>query len=531
MQQKVLSLSILVFTLSVGILIGTLVNSSVAAKEQQHAPDATPLTVPPVQKLSNEFTEIARRAEPSVVFIKTEYGAKRTVSNNRQAPGADDEDGEEDQSLEMFRRFFGNPNGGGQRAVPMPRRQGSGSGFVVDRNGYIITNRHVVLNADTVLVRFPGEEQEYKAKVIGIDKETDVAVIKINANKGLQPMKIANSDGVQVGDWAIAIGAPFGLETSVTVGIVSAKGRDIGSEQFQRFIQTDAAINPGNSGGPLLNRNGEVIGINTMIATESGGYQGIGFALPVNMAAKVYNQIIQNGRVVRGSIGIKFSSRVKPETLKALGIESGVVVDFVQPGGPAAVAGIKKDDILLSMNGKPFRNGDDLVARVADMGPGEKAAILADRDGQRKEFQVTIQDRVKVFAEDRRINPDGVAPEPEEVPAAAGTAKFGVGIQNLTDADRGEMGIDDKRGVRVSNVQSDSFAEEIGIQTGDVIVSINRTPIFSIEDIRKVQNGLKPGDPVAFRVLRGLPGGFSTQGRRTNQWQPLYLSGTMPAQQ
>ncbi len=531
-QQKIFSTSLLVFTLSICVLIGTLVSTSVAAKESQAAPDATPLVIPAATKVSNEFTELAKRVEPSVVYIRTDYTPKATASASprrmpRNAPAPDAEEGDEDQ-MDMLRRFFGQGGGGQRGGLPMQppsKRQGSGSGFVVDRAGYIMTNDHVVNKADHIYVKFPNQETEYKARVIGTDKETDIAVLKISTGKPLEPIRIANSDGVQVGDWAVAIGAPFGLETSVTVGIVSAKGRDInGAQMFQRFIQTDAAINPGNSGGPLLNRNGEVIGINTMIATETGTYNGIGFALPVNMAAKVYNQIIEHGRVVRGSVGVSFAKQTKAETFKALGLSGGVIVDLVQPGGPAEKAGIQKEDILLSMNGKPFKDGDDLMARVAEAPVGTAVKVEGERmdakgDGKKVSFNVVIEDRLKVYRNDPRV-PGGRDMIEEPVAVATPTAKFGVGIVAIPDADRAEMKLDDKRGVRVSKVESESFAEQIGVQVSDVIVSINRTPVYSIDDVRRVQSNLKTGDPVAFRVLRATPG---------RSWQGIYLSGSLPA--
>jgi serine protease Do len=531
-QQKIFSTSLLVFTLSVCVLIGTMVSTTVAAKESQAAPDATPLVIPPSTKVSNEFTELAKRVEPSVVYIRTDYTPKVANTSRRlprATPSPDGEDGDEDQ-MDMLRRFFG---GQGGQAMPQPpsRRMGSGSGFVVDRAGYIMTNDHVVNKADHIYVKFPNQETEYKAKVIGTDKETDIAVLKINAGRPLEPIRIANSDGVQVGDWAVAIGAPFGLETSVTVGIVSAKGRDInGAAMFQRFIQTDAAINPGNSGGPLLNRNGEVIGVNTMIATETGTYNGIGFALPVNMAAKVYNSIIEHGRVVRGSVGVSFAKQTKAETFKALGLSGGVIVDSVQAGGPAEKAGIRKEDILLAMNGKPFKDGDDLMARVAEAPVGTTVKIDGERmdakgDGKKMTFNVTIEDRLKVYAGDPRVVGSREVPE-EPVAVATPTAKFGVGIVAIPEADRAEMKLDDKRGVRVSKVEPDSFAEQIGIQAGDVIVSINRTPVYSIDDVRRVQSGLKTGDPVAFRVLRNSLG---ARARGGDSWQGIYLSGSLPA--
>ena len=534
-QQKFLMFAALLFTLSTGIVIGTLVNTSVAAKEQQAAPDATPLVLPPVNKLGNEFSELVKKVEPSVVFIRTESKAASPVAARKRAPRSGGGEDEEDESMDLFRRFFGGPNGPGGPSGPggpgMPsprRREGSGSGFVVDKNGYIMTNNHVVRNADTIFVKFPNDPTEYKAKVIGTDKETDVAVVKISTGRPLQPIKVANSDGVQVGDWAIAIGAPFGLETSVTVGIVSAKGRDINSEAFQRFIQTDAAINPGNSGGPLLNRNGEVIGINTMIATESGGSQGIGFALPINMAAKVYNQVIQNGRVLRGSIGITFNKLEKQETLKALGLTAGVVVTDVKKGGPADKAGIKAEDILTSMNGKPFKDGDDLMMRIADTPVGNAVDVQGERNGAAKTFKVTIEDRQKVFSGDPRVNPEG-APEEPEPAVSASNAKFGIKLVPLADTDREEMALEDKRGVKVTYVEPDSFAEEVGMQVGDVIVAINRNPIMTPDDVRTVQGKLKSGDAVAFRVMRAGVGA-PQRGRTVRpQWQGLYLSGTLPA--
>jgi serine protease Do len=530
-QQKIFSSSLLVFTLSVCVLIGTMVSTSVAAKESQAAPDATPLVIPPATKVANEFTELAKRVEPSVVYIRTDYTPKAATTARRMprnAPSPDAEEGDEDQ-MDMLRRFFG---GQGGQAMPQPpsKRQASGSGFVVDRAGYIITNDHVVSKADHIYVKFPNQDTEYKAKVVGTDKETDIAVLKISAGRPLEAIRIANSDGVQVGDWAVAIGAPFGLETSVTVGIVSAKGRDInGAAMFQRFIQTDAAINPGNSGGPLLNRNGEVIGVNTMIATETGTYNGIGFALPVNMAAKVYNSIIEHGRVVRGSVGVSFAKQTKAETFKALGLSGGVIVDFVQPNGPAEKAGIRKEDILLSMNGKPFKDGDDLMARVAEAPVGTTVKVEGERmdakgDSKKMAFNVTIEDRLKVYRDDPRVAGSREVPD-EPVSNATPTAKFGVGIVAIPEGDRAEMKLDDKRGVRVSKVEAESFAEQIGIQTGDVIVSINRTPVYSIDDVRKVQSTLKTGDAVAFRVLRNLQG----RGLGAGNWQGIYLSGSLPA--
>ncbi|MBI4877457.1 MAG: Do family serine endopeptidase [Acidobacteria bacterium] len=516
-RQKLLSFTLLLFTLSIGILIGTLIDTGVrAAKEQAVAPDATPLAIPPATMLPSEFTELAKKLEPAVVNISTDYTPRNTTARRRPQQQPDDEEG-----MDMFRRFL--EPFGGQMPPRAFRREATGSGFLVDKNGYIITNNHVVARADHIKVKVAGDKTEYSAKVIGFDRETDLAVLKIDAGKPLPAAKIGNSDGVQVGDWVVAIGSPFGLEATVTAGIVSATGRDIGAQQFQRFIQTDAAINPGNSGGPLITRKGEVIGINTAIATNTGAYQGIGFALPMNTAVKVYNQIIRSGHVTRGSIGISFGKYDKPDVYKALGVKGGVLVDSVEPGGPAEKAGIKTEDIIVALDGKPVKDGDDLVARVSETPIGSSMAVTVDRGGKKVELKVTVEDRTKVFAANPRIRGD----EFEEPSKAEGTqAKFGISIRNLTEAEREQMNFTDRRGVVVTGVEEGSFAEEVGVAARDVIVSINRLPVASVDDVRKAQATLKAGDAVAFRVLRALPG---ARGRAT-QWQGLYVAGTLPQQ-
>ena len=533
-QQKLLSLSLLLVTLSIGIVIGTLVNTGVHAARGQSAtsPDASPIVIPNPVELGNEFTKLAKRLEPSVVYITADYTAKAVESPRKREEQDDPGDSggataPNDDGLDLFRRFFGKSPFGQDSPPRSMRQEQSGSGFIVDKNGYILTNHHVVAKVDRIKVKLHTDDtSEYRARVVGIDPETDVAVLKIEPHSPLTPVTIGNSDAVQVGDWAVAIGSPFGLEASVTAGIVSALGRNIdGPLQLQRFIQTDAAINPGNSGGPLLNIRGEVVGINTMIATQSGGYQGIGFALPINMVARVYNDIIKTGRVSRGSIGIGWSKNDKPELFKALGTKQGVLVNNVQKGGPAEKAGVKVDDIIVAMNGKPIKDGDDLVGRVSDTPVGTAITLTADRDGKRMDFKLNIMDRAEVFKDrpefaELQKEREGTS-KPEE-----GQYKFGVKLHALSDAERSSMGIEGKGGLVVRSVDEGSFAEDIGLFEKDVILTINRLPVATVEDVIKIQSTLKAGDPVAFRVMRPTPGGRG----HTPQWTTFFVSGTLPAQ-
>jgi serine protease Do len=520
-RQKFLSFTLILFTLAVGVVIGTLVSTGVnAAKDGAAAPGATPLTIPNPVQLSTAFSNLAKMAEPSVVHISTTYAPRESPqarNRNRQSPN-----GEGDDMQDFFNRFFGSPFGGSPFGGPqMPgQRRGNalGSGFVVDRAGYIITNHHVIDGADRIQVKFANDDTDYDAKVIGSDPPTDIAVIRVEAKKELTPLKIGNSDSVQVGDWSVAIGSPFGFQASVTAGIISAKERDVDpTQQFQHFLQTDAAINPGNSGGPLLNINGEVIGINTAIATRTGGYQGIGFAMPINTAVNVYNQIIKTGKVTRGSIGIEFRSDSR-ELLRAYGAEQGVFVQRVAPGGPAEKAGLKAEDIIVAINGKPVTNGQELVDKVTQTPVGQNLTLSVLRNGKRQDLTVTIGDLAQIFP-DRYGSPDDRAPGG----TAEGTqARFGITIENLTDARMNSLGLKETTGVLVSNVEAGSFAEDIGLQPRDVITSINRQAVNSVDDVRRIQDKLKTGDAVAFRVMRNTGAG------RTADWRPFFVAGALP---
>jgi serine protease Do len=539
--QKFLSFTLMLFTLAVGILIGTIAQTGAkAAKEQVAAPDATPLVIPKTAVIENEFTKVAKNLEPSVVNIETEYIPKTNTQTRNANPNArrrqqqqqPDDDQDDNGGLpDLFQRFFGQGGGGQggggqgfQFGQPQDQRSASlGSGVVVDPNGYILTNNHVVENATRIKVKFHNDSTEYPATVIGTDVQTDLAVIHVD-RKGLPAAHIGNSDAIQPGDWAIAIGSPFSFESTVTAGIVSAVSRDLGqndSTSFQHFIQTDAAINPGNSGGPLANINGEVIGINTMIASRSGGYQGIGFAMPINTAVKVYNQIIKAGHVTRGSVGIRFSEGPNnADLVKVYGASHGILVQDVEAGGPADKAGVKSEDVVTTINGRPVNKGQDLIDMVADSEVGSTLKLGVIRDKKNITLDVVVGDRNKVFAKEFGGNDAGA---PDSSPESA-QMKFGMSVQALRPADRQAMSFKGSTGVLIASTEPGSFADDIGLQKGDVIVELNRQAVNSPEDIRRIQNSLKPGDSVAFHVMRQ-----AQQRAGGGDWQSLFLAGAVPA--
>ncbi|MEP7354531.1 MAG: trypsin-like peptidase domain-containing protein [Acidobacteriota bacterium] len=556
-QQKLGSTAGVTLTLVLGILIGTVINTHwgpVAA--QSGVTDATPLVVPAVSSIGNEFSQLAKKLDASVVNITVEVktptaaiaqdsesprlriqpvppqgqGRPRQKGKQVQPQAPDDQTPDEGDIQDYLRRLI--PDGADGQPEEQ-KHEASGTGFIVDKNGYIITNYHVVENAVKISVKLHGESTEYRARVIGTDFESDLAVIKIDAHRPMQPVSIANSDSVQVGDWAVAIGSPFGLEATVTAGIVSATGR--GQDQllssaraFQSFIQTDAAINPGNSGGPLLNIKGEVIGVNTMIATSSGSSAGVGFALPVNMAVRVYNDIIKYGRVARGSLGVNLANANHPEALlKALGIEHGAVVETVRAEGPASLGGLKPNDIVTGINGKPIKDNQNLIATVADLPIGKPATLNVDRDGKKLDLTVTIQDRIELYKDDPRIVGTG-RPAQDLVTASVAapqTVQFGITIRSSVTDFESKL-VPSGRGVVIKTVETGSFAEQVGLADNDIIDSINRKPVSSIEDIRKVQSQLKPGDAVAFHVVRPAP---ANARRRQADPEQLYLTDYLPS--
>src|SRR5713226_7548096 len=506
-------------TLTVGILIGTVVSSGVKGKEGQKSSDATPLTIPAPQQLSNAFSQISKQLEPSVVNINTESTIKNPHRRRSIRPDPDQDQGNGDEDTpfqDFFDKFFGGPGGQGGPEAGTIRQRSLGSGVIVDSKGYIVTNRHVVEKADRIRVKLMDENPAtpgHDAKLIGMDQETDLAVIKIEVDRPLPAAKLGNSDGMEVGDWVLAIGSPFGLQETVTAGIVSAKGRNIvPNRQFQSFIQTDAAINPGNSGGPLVNMAGEVVGINTANLTETSSYAGVGFAMPSNTVATVYNQLIgPDHRVSRGSIGIEFAAQPNPAIARIYG--SGVTVSNVVSGSPADQAGLKIGDTITSVDGKDLKTGDDLVADIASRKPGSKAKLAFVRNGKKQDATVTIADRSKLFAS--RLGEEDET-QSEESPKAS---KFGIAVRNITPDLADRLSIAAGKGVVVQDVKQGSFAEDVGLNRGDVVLEVNKQPVNNPDDFSKIESSLKSGQDVVFLVR--------PRGSRAQEGT-IFLAGTLP---
>jgi serine protease Do len=517
-------------TLSAAIVAGSFAAHGVSGQEQQSdSADATPLKVVNSTTPPNEFVKIARQVGPAVVNINTETLPKQSadkghrnfhfkVQPNQKNPGNGD-DGDDDQQpgqgqgqgqsqgpdnfQDFFNRFFGgqvpSPDGGDQGGGV---QESLGSGFIVDAKGYIITNYHVVEKADKIYVKLSTDPDTQDlgrpARVIGTDKATDLAVIKIDTSTALPTVKLGNSDTPAVGDWVEAIGSPFALSQTVTAGIISAKNRTIdpgASGQFQHFIQTDAAINPGNSGGPLLNMNGEVIGVNTAIYTQSAGYQGIGFAMPSNTVVKVYNDLISSThKVTRGSIGIQFREGLSGAVNRVYGFKNGVLVQEVQPSGPADKSGLKPGDIITTIDGKNIKDGNDLVDEIASRRPGSTVRLGYMRDGKPADTTVTIGDREKVFA-DLGNSPAEANPDNQ---GDVGETKLGLVVREVSQATAAKL---HSQGVLIESVRTGSFADLQGLSPGLVITRVNKQATGTKDQFDAVVKKLKTGDDVVFEVL------------------------------
>ncbi|WP_158944168.1 trypsin-like peptidase domain-containing protein [Granulicella sp. S190] len=531
----------LLATLSIGIIAGSVLTRNVSGKEQSsvNSTDAKPLVIPSPVALSNGFSQIVKQVGPAVVNINTEELPKPSTSKRgrRGAPhGAQpsdpnsDDDSQQQSPGDMqdfFNRFFGGQGGGDDNdGGAAGERRALGSGFIVDPRGYIITNNHVVDKADKIYVKLstdpdggPGDEGR-PATVIGVDKDTDIAVIKIDTKEPLPTIKLGNSDGAQVGDWVLAIGSPFALSKTVTAGIISAKNRSIdepspngvSQTQFQRFIQTDAAINPGNSGGPLVDMAGQVVGMNTAIYTQSMGSQGVGFAMPANIIASVYNMLIgPEHKVVRGSIGIQFQVAQSSAVNRVYGFANGVIVGVVTPNGGAAKAGIQAGDVIVSIDGRNIKDGDDLVNDISARHVGSTVKLGYLRDGKQNSANVVIGDRAKTYA-DITGQPDDTS-TPQE--ADAGEGKLGITVSAIPPTLSAKVGI--KGGVIVTNVRPGSFADEIGLGKGTIITAINRKAVTDEASYRAIVSTLKSKDDVVFVIQ-------SPTQKNLNS----YVGGTLP---
>jgi serine protease Do len=528
--RRLLSAFAVLATLTTAILAGSYTAHGVHGQSKQDdSADATPLKIPATSVAPNEFAKIAMQVGPAVVNINTRTLPKDVAKGRRLNPhgravpapqGPDDDDngdgpdagpgqgqqvpqgpGGQGNFQDFFNRFFGGQGPDGGPDDNGAEHDSLGSGFIVDPKGYIITNNHVVEKADLIYVKLSTDPDNTdlgrKARVIGVDKATDLAVIKIDTDKPLPTVKLGNSDGTAVGDWVIAIGSPFTLSQTVTAGIISAKNRTIEpgvAGQFQHFIQTDAAINPGNSGGPLLNMNSEVIGVNTAIYTQSSGYQGIGFAMPSNTVVQVYNDLISpSHKVTRGSIGISFKEGLSGAVGRVYGFKNGVLVQEVTPGGPAEKAGLKPRDIIISIDGRAIKDGNDLVAEIASRHPGSSVRIGYLRDGKEADTTITVGDRDKVFTE--QASADQEAPQEN---GDSAENKLGIAVREVTPATAAKLSTG---GVVIQTVRPGSFADQQGLEPGLVITRINKQATASKPQFDKTVDGLKSGEDVVFEIV------------------------------
>jgi serine protease Do len=475
MEQKKHFKKIIIALLMVGALVGFGYGVSTAVKHST-IPNSTVVTNSDIPMVPSNFNELAEKVRPGVVNIQVVKKIKNIDFG--------------------FRRFFGTPFGEknpfgdffGPFSEENPPRgfeqRGVGSGFVMNRDGYILTNNHVVEDADQIKVKL-ANGKEYDGKIVGRDPKTDLALIKIEASSDLQPLNLGNSDDLKVGSWVVAVGSPFGLEQTVTAGIVSAKGRVIGSGPYDNFIQTDASINPGNSGGPLINMKGEVVGINTAIIASG---QGIGFAIPINMAKEIAPQLQEKGHVTRGWLGVSIQE-VTPALAKSFDLKEkkGALVAQVISGSPAEKAGIERGDIIVEFDGKEVTDSKDLPRIVASTPVGKAVTIKLIRNGKVLDRQMKV----------------GEMEEKVEVAKAPSHKSLGITVQNLTPEIARGLGLKNYTGVVVTRVEPGSPAADAGIQTGDVVQEVNRKAVKNVEDFVQKVNKAKGQDNVLLLIQRG----------------------------
>lgn len=481
--------------LLIGVVIGGLAFSNLFEGPEARALNAfepaAPATVPPardkainsLRDLNNAFVDIAAAVSPTVVTVSTEKVLRLRNRSPFTSPFF----------FDPFGEFFGGGNRRREENWPEQqfRQQGLGSGVIMSSDGYILTNNHVIADADSITIRMT-DGRTLPAKVLGTDPKTDIAVLKVNA-RNLPAVRMGNSEQLRVGEWVLAIGSPLSAElaSTVTQGIVSAKGRsNVGLAQYEDFIQTDAAINPGNSGGALINLDGELVGINTAIATRSGGFQGIGFSVPINMARHVMESLIKNGKVVRGWLGVSIQT-VDESLAKGLKLDSpgGVIVSQVVENSPAESAGLQTEDVILALNGRKVKDNSQLSADIAAMAPGSQANLTILREGRKREVAVTLGEQPA------NMSLGGREQAQDEL--------FGFTVETLSNrlAQRYELDAN-RRGVVVTDINGASSAYRAGLREGDVIVKVNRRSVQNVTEFNRVLQNAKKGDTVLLQIAR-----------------------------
>lgn len=425
-----------------------------------------------------DFTDLVEKQGPAVVNISTSQSVRSPLVP--QIPNLQ----EDDPFYEFFRRFMPEP---GPREF---QSQSLGSGFIISADGYVLTNAHVVQAADEITVKL-NDKREFKAKVIGYDRRTDIALIKIDA-AALPAVKFGNPNELKVGEWVVAIGSPFGFENTVTAGIVSAKGRSLPQENYVPFIQTDVAVNPGNSGGPLFNLKGEVVGINSQIYSRTGGFMGLSFAIPIDVANEIAQQLRTTGRVSRGRIGVVIQPLSK-ELAESFGLPNarGALVNSVEKGGPAGKAGVEPGDVILRFNGKPVNSSEDLPRIVGATRPGTAVTMQIWRSKAGRELQITVGEMP-----DERTAQRGQRGEPKQSTAPS---QFGLTLAELSDTQRRELKV--AGGVLVESVKGP--AARAGVRRGDVILAVNNQDITSVDQFNQVMAQFEKGRIVALLIRRG----------------------------
>jgi len=460
-----------VFAILAGFVVAISVTQVTTAESQ-----GTPL----LPNAPASFSRLVKEARPSVVNIST----VKTIKGGMQIPHPfGGPSGPKDPFGDFFDRFF-------RDRLPKDFKQKSlGSGFIIDKRGFILTNNHVVEKTDKITVKLAEDDKEFDAKIIGRDPKTDLALIRIETERPLKPLPLGDSDKLEVGDWVVAIGNPFGLGNTVTSGIVSAKYRRIGAGSYDNFIQTDASINPGNSGGPLLNTAGQVIGINSAIFSRTGGNIGIGFAIPINMAKDLLPQL-KEGKVVRGWLGVMIQE-ITPELKGKLNLkdEKGALVADVTKNSPADQAGVKRGDVIVSFDGKEIKEMRELPYVVGSTPVGKEVPVEVIRKGKKKTLQIKIGE----LKEEKKPEEGGQQPRPE----------LGMTVEELTPQLARNLGLSDTNGLVVVHVENNSPAGEAGVRNGDILLEIDQSPVKGLEDLHKKIQTYKKGDTVLLLIKRG----------------------------